>query len=45
MDEEGWKFDEQGGYGYIFAKEDNILIVTRVQYTRKYMIWKVLNMN
>ena len=45
MDEEGWKFDEQGGSGYVFSKEDNILIVTRVQYTRKYMIWKVLNMN
>lgn len=45
MDKEGWRFDDQAGSGYIFSKDDNILIVSRVQYTRKYIIWEVPNMN
>lgn len=40
MDKEGWDFDEQAGSGYIFSKDDNILIISSVQYTRKYRIWK-----
>lgn len=28
--EEGWKFDKEAGFGYIFSKEDNILINSRV---------------
>lgn len=45
MDKKGWKFDDQAGSGYIFSKDDNILIVSRVQYTRQYIIWEVPNMN
>lgn len=45
MDNEGWKFDDQAGSGYIFSKGDNIIIVSSVQYTGKYRIWKIPNIS
>lgn len=43
MDNEGWKFDDQAGSGYIFSKDDNIIVVSSVQYTKNYRIWKIPN--
>lgn len=41
VEKEGWKFDEQLGAGFIFSKADNRLVVTSVQYTGNYTIWKL----
>ncbi len=40
MKNEGWKFEEQFGSGYIFSKDDNKVMITSTQYTGKYKIWK-----
>lgn len=45
MEKKGWKFYEQAGSGYIFSKDDNRKIISSVQYTRKYIIWKIPNGN
>lgn len=45
MDKEGWVFVEQFGSGYLFSKEEQNKTITSVQYTRKYRIWGMPNMN
>ncbi|HZK52947.1 MAG TPA: hypothetical protein VFC84_01895 [Desulfosporosinus sp.] len=40
MDKEGWKFVEQLGAGYIFSKDGDRLIITGVQYSGEYIVWK-----
>lgn len=41
MMKSGWILDEQLGSGYIFYKGEETLIVTSVQYTGRYRIWKI----
>lgn len=45
LEKESWKFDEQLGAGYLFSKDENKLVVTSVQYTRKYKVWKFGDLN
>jgi len=39
MNKEGWEFVVQLGAGHIFSKDMDRLIITSVQYTRKYRVW------
>jgi len=43
MKNDGWRFEEQLGAGHIFLKDESKLIITSVQYTRRYTIWKFSN--
>lgn len=45
MEKKGWKFDDQAGSGYIFSKDDNRKTISSGQYTRKYIIWEIPNIN
>ena len=42
MEKEGWSFKEQAGSGYLFEHPENgsTAVVTGIQYTRRYRIWK-----
>lgn len=45
MEKEGWKFGNQAGSGYLFSKGGNKKVISSVQYTSKYIIWEIPNIN